>query len=54
MEQWEIDLRAKLEKEVSDGIYNIGNKDTGACLTGKDGYINFLVELQRLAQEYAR
>lgn len=48
MEQWEIDLRNKLSKEVSDGLFNIGT-DT-PCLTGKEGYINFLVEIERLCK----
>ena len=46
MEQWEIDLRARLDKEVPHGAYQIG---TGSFVvwTGKLGYINYLVEPQR-------
>jgi len=46
MEQWEIDYREKLEKEIPHGYYEIGNDDFVA-LTGKYGYINYLVEFRR-------
>jgi len=46
MEQWEKELRAKLEKETPDGLYQIGDKDF-VFATGKDGYINFQVEMVR-------
>lgn len=49
MEQWEIDLRAKLDLEVPDGAYDISTPGMVAW-TGKGGYINYLVELQRYAQ----
>lgn len=47
MEQWEIDLRQKLDKEVEHGCYQIGN-DKWVYATGKLGYINYLVEAERL------
>jgi hypothetical protein len=47
MEDWEIKLREKLENEVSNGLYNIGEGTGMTCYTGKDGYINFIVELHR-------
>jgi len=46
MEQWEIDLRARLDGEVPHGSYQIGSGKWIAW-TGKLGYINYLVELQR-------
>lgn len=46
MEQWEIDLRARLDKEVPDGAYQIGS-GKWIVWTGKLGYINYLVELRR-------
>ena len=45
MEQWEKNLRNKLEKELSEGIYNIGIEQD--LLTGKQGYIDFLVEIEK-------
>jgi hypothetical protein len=46
MEEWERELRERLDKEVLDGPYQIG---AGAWVvwTGKLGYINYLVELHR-------
>jgi hypothetical protein len=46
MEQWEKDLRKKLELEVPQGCYKIG-ADNFICHTGKGGYIEYLVEIQR-------
>lgn len=46
MEQWEIDLRTKLDEEIAHGTYKIGGEKLCA-LTGKAGYINYLVELER-------
>ena len=46
MEQWEIDLRAKLGEEIKDGGYQIGS-GKWIVWTGKLGYINYLVEVQR-------
>lgn len=47
MEQWEIDLRAKLEAEIPHGAYNISSNGW-VMWTGKGGYINYLVEQERL------
>jgi hypothetical protein len=46
MEEWERELRERLDTEVSDGPYQIG---AGAWVvwTGKLGYINYLVELNK-------
>jgi hypothetical protein len=49
MEQWEIDLREKLEKELPDGAYYIGSSKMCAY-TGKQGYIHYRVELVRLSK----
>jgi len=46
MEKWESDLRARLDVEIKDGAYQIGSGKWIAW-TGKLGYINYLVELQR-------
>mgnify|MGYP001018962523 CR=1 FL=1 len=46
MEQWEKELREKLEKSIPEGGYNIGTGNL-VCWTGKGGYINFRVELAR-------
>lgn len=51
MEQWEIDLRAKLEAELPDACYEIGGGDLIAY-TGKQGKINYEVELYRSAMEF--
>jgi len=51
MEQWEIDLRAKLELEVENGYYQIGSNGW-VVGTGKGGYINYQVALVKAAKEY--
>lgn len=54
MEQWEIDERARLEKEVPHGCYVIGagdNPEDFTMMTGKGGYINFQIEMMRLVKE---
>lgn len=50
MEQWEIDLRTKLEKELPDGQYQIGG---GAYImwTGKQGKIESEVALHKELQK---
>jgi len=45
-EQWEIDLREKLDKELEDCPYEI-EADGMIIVTGKSGYINFKVGLQK-------
>lgn len=49
MEQWEIDLRAKLEVELKDGWYRFGGEKEGdICFaTGKGGAINFYVKWEK-------
>ena len=51
MEDWEKDLRERLDKEVSEDIYKIGSPPMIA-LTGKGGYINYLVEVERGLREW--
>lgn len=46
MEQWEKDLREKLDKEIPHGFYELGGG-----ITGKGGYIEFQVELYRLVRK---
>jgi hypothetical protein len=46
MEQWEIDLRDELDKEIPKGIYNIGSEGT-VVYTGKLGVINYIVMLEK-------
>jgi len=50
METWEKELRERLDKEVLDGPYQIG-AGKWVAWTGKLGYINYLVELNRLVKE---
>lgn len=52
MEQWEIDLRAKLEKELPEGIYELSNDAGFVALTGKQGKINYEVEFMREVRKY--
>lgn len=51
MEQWEIDLRAKLQAELPDGGYDISAGDL-RLFTGKGGKIEFEVELQREVRKF--
>lgn len=53
MEQWEIDKRAKLEKELPEGLYQIGGGYQGALMyhTGKEGKINFEIALEKRIRE---
>jgi hypothetical protein len=46
MEQWEIEAREKLDKEVPNGLYNIGS-DKQVCYTGRQGYIEFQIEMMK-------
>ena len=46
MEQWEIDLRAELDREIPKGIYNIGSEGT-VVYTGKGGIIEYIVLLEK-------
>jgi hypothetical protein len=46
MEQWEVDLRKKLNAELKEGAYDISNLDF-KCVTGKQGYIEFEVALRK-------
>ena len=46
MEDWEKELREKLDKEIPDGLYEIGEPgDRFFMITGKGGKINFEVDL---------
>lgn len=46
MEQWEIDLRAKLEKEYEDGCYQFQAGNI-VFATGKGGAINIAVKFEK-------
>lgn len=50
MEEWEIKLREKLEKEIPHGSYKIG-LDPIVVYTGKGGYIDYLVAFERLGRK---
>lgn len=50
MEQWEKDLRAKLEDEVEPGCYDMSGPGY-TMMTGKGGYIDCIVELERAMRE---
>lgn len=53
MEQWEIDLRAKLDIQLRSGTYTFGGKKEGDVVfaTGKDGAINYFVAVERLKRK---
>jgi len=48
MEHWEIDLRAKLEKEYEDGCYHFDNGNGFVFATGKGGAINVAVSWEKV------
>jgi len=50
MEEWERELRERLNIEVSDGAYQIG-VEKWIVWTGKQGYIDYLVALHRLVKD---
>lgn len=51
MEQWEIDLRAKLDKEIPDGsIFNMSHGSL-ILMTGKHGYIEYQVAIHHEARK---
>lgn len=50
MEQWEIDLRERLNKELEDKMYQIGEGEF-VVFTGKQGKIEFEVSLERSFRE---
>jgi hypothetical protein len=51
MEQWEIDLRSKLDKELPDGCYMI-SEGNFVVATGKGGKIEYEVALVKAANNY--
>lgn len=51
MEQWEKELREKLEKELPEGMYEIGGPGLVAW-TGKGGKIDFEVLLQKACNAF--
>jgi len=53
MEGWEKVKREELEKTISDGFYDIGTESM-TILTGKGGYINFLIELHRSTKKLSK
>lgn len=52
MDDWEIKRREELDKEIPDGCYNIGKGTRMTCLTGKGGYINFQIEIERQFRKF--
>lgn len=52
MEQWEIDLRTRLEAEIKPGCYQIGGPGFYAH-TGRGGKIQYEVEFHRAMREIA-
>lgn len=46
MEDWEVELRERLGKEIKDGLHQIKEGEF-VVYTGKQGYIDFEVELER-------
>lgn len=47
MEDWEIELRRKLESELPDGFYNVLGKNDLIIGTSKQGYINCMVAIEQ-------
>ncbi len=58
MEKWEKDLRSRLNKELSDGLYKIGIPGSVHCYTSKQGKIDFEVamqhELRKINSEFSQ
>jgi hypothetical protein len=50
MEDWEKKRREQLNKEVSEGLYYIG--EDPIVTTGKKGYIEFQIALEKEAKEF--
>jgi hypothetical protein len=50
MEQWEKELREKLEKELPEGMYNLSAGNM-VCFGGKGAQINFEVALKKEANK---
>lgn len=48
MEWWEVELRAKLNQELDDGLYLIGSPPDHIAYTGKQGKIEFDIALQKM------
>ena len=51
MEDWEKELKDKLEKELPDGLYQIGASPY-LITTGKSGHINFEIALRKAAENF--
>jgi hypothetical protein len=47
MEQWEKDLREKLERELPSGAYNLVNEGKMFLMTSKLGWIDFEVAMRK-------
>lgn len=47
MEQWEIDLRTKLEETLEDGLYSCGV----GCIGGKGFYIDVQIAIEKLVRK---
>lgn len=50
MEDWEIELRRRLELELPEGFYDISS-DRMIVGTGKQGYINYMVALEQALRD---
>lgn len=53
MSKWEKELRERLEKEIPDGAYDISSPGF-TCWTGRLGYIDFLVALEKEFNKYRK
>lgn len=49
MDEWEREFREKLEREVPEGLYKIGE----SLWTGKGGFIDFEVEMRKEARGWS-
>ena len=50
MEEWEKELRARLNKELTDKLYQLG-EGKWVVFTGKQGYIEVEVEVEKTLRE---
>jgi len=54
MEDWEKELREKLQKELPHGAYYIGEKPGLQLVTGKGGEIEYRVMLEKAIREFTQ
>jgi len=50
MEDWEKELRAKLDKEIAEGSYRVSIAGMASMLMSKEGFIEFEVAVERFTK----